>query len=78
MDAMLSLWHLERQRVGDKVVAGDKEEEDEMETYGSESRQVVLGLLLLVDLLLQSEERDREIKVNMATPLHQGASLSKG
>lgn len=48
-----------------------------METYGSESRQVVLSLLLLVDLLLQSGERDRENKVNMATPSHQGANLSK-
>lgn len=63
MDAMLLLWHLDRQRAGDK--------EDEMKTYGSESRQVVLSLLLLVDLLLQSEGRDREIKVNIATPSHQ-------
>lgn len=75
MNANLFLRHLERQRVEDKVVFLKKK--TEIETYGSESRQVVLSLLLLVDLLLQSEERDREIKVNIATPSHRGASLSK-
>lgn len=57
MDATLFLRHLERQRVEDKVVflKKKKKKKTEIETYGSESRQVVLSLLLLVDLLLQSE-----------------------
>lgn len=63
---------------GVKVVATDEVEGDEIETYGSESRQVVLSLLLLVDLLLQSEEQDGEIKANVATPSQRGASFSKG